>query len=187
MQSRSNNNAQINRPDKGTVLTVIIAVVFVLLTLAVRFFVFTSFITDGISMDPTYDDGQRVWVYKTDDIKRGDVIVVKDGQNNKYLIKRVVAFEGDCLRAVTDDGINYRIQIKYKGENEWLEENYQGVALPTFPDDFNLLDLLGCIPIEGEYVVKEGVFLMGDNRLVSSDSRERGEFSLSLIQGKVVN
>ncbi len=187
MQKTSSDNAQTNKIDKGTLITVFIAVVIIIVAFLLRIYVFTSFITQGASMEPSYQNGQRVWVHKTDNIARGDVIVILDSVSGEYLLKRVIAFEGDCLRAVTLDGENYRIQIKYKGTNEWIDEEYEGVAIPLVPKDFNFYEVLGCIPTEGEYVVKQGVFLIGDNRLISSDSRSRGEFDLSHLQGKVIN
>lgn len=185
------NNESLNRSsDKGAVITSVIAIILVLLALVTRFFIITNFITDGSSMEPTYSDSQRVWVFKTKNISRGDVIVIKDAEENKYLIKRVIAFEGDCLRIKQNPDGRWRIQIKYKGTSDWIDENYEGVDLPSFSvDDLALWadNIVQEYYANGEYVVKEGVFLMGDNRLVSLDSRVRGEFPLALIQGKVIN
>lgn len=185
MESLSNENLN-RKSDKGIVITAVIAVILVLLALVTRLFILTNFITKGSSMEPTYHDAQRVWVLKTKNISHGDVIVIWDTEENKYLIKRVIAFEGDSLRAVSDNENNYRIQIKYKDDSEWREENYEGVLLPHF--SLAQVDLLGCIPYDGsEYTVQGDVFLMGDYRLDSWDSRDRGEFPLSQIQGIVIN
>ncbi len=132
----------------------------------------------GSSMDMTIADGETLMMRLVKDgkgLNRGDVIVLdvesyqlKDTYGNEvdYLIKRLIAVEGDKVRCA--DG---QIEICYAGTWEYvpLEEPYAYYGGAPGRDkmdyDFN------------EYVVGKGeIFFLGDNRLNSVDSRyqERG-------------
>ncbi len=113
-------------------------------------------VVDGHSMDRTLAQGDRLLVqsafYKP---SRGDVVVV-DGYTHygKPLVKRVIALGGDMVDIDPDEGLVYV-------NGTPLEEPYvnEGATLGTGDTTF---------PI----TVPEGtLFLMGDNRQYSTDSR----------------
>lgn len=133
-------------------------------------FVFTMVIVDGRSMQHTLESGDKLLVTKLGyEPKDGDVIVVGKSEDgySKPIVKRVIATEGQTLeidfekQTVTVDG-------KVLDEPYVSSETIQGTA-------------------EIPKVIPEGyVFVMGDNRYVSMDSRysEIGLIHVSDIVGK---
>lgn len=124
-----------------------------LLAFLLRMFVFDVVLVEGSSMHPTLESGDRLIVtklsYKFKQPQRGDIVVFKNPDNPRVnYIKRVIGVEGDTVEI--RDG-------KVYVNGQALVEPY--IAEPTM----------------GEYprtVVPEGtIFVMGDNRNFSRDSR----------------
>lgn len=148
--------------------------------LAIRAYVFEPVLVDGHSMDNTLADGQRLFQYKLgykfSEPKRGDIIVLKfkDGVS-KYTalpdpteidyIKRVIGLPGDKVD-IKDNCVYIN--------GEKLDEPY--AKGNTIASNMKL-------PID----VPEGkVFVLGDNRERSSDSRAIGFIDMENIRGKAV-
>lgn len=130
-------------------------------------FFFQPFKVEGSSMYPTLNDEDRIFInknnYTTDNIKRGDIIVF-NLNNRDRLVKRVIAKSGDTLELKA--GIVYL-------NNEPLEELYIS-QVDISQENFNLV------------TVPEGyIFVMGDNRKYSSDSRIFGFVNSSTVIGRV--
>lgn len=133
-----------------------IAVVFI-----VRTFIFSPFIVDGASMEPTLHDRERIIVSKTSnwigEINRGDIIIIK-GKDSNY-VKRVIALPGDILEMKED-----RLFINKKEVNEpYLKEN----QMKANDKGLLLTENFGPLQIPADHY-----FVMGDNRLNSRDSRD---------------
>lgn len=128
----------------------------------------------GASMENTFQSGDYILTskiaYKFSPPKRGDVIVFKSPKNPDIdYIKRIIGLPGD--RIMISNGEVYL-------NGTLLQENY--IAAKT-----TLME--GGFMKEGvEVIVPEGyLFVMGDNRPRSSDSREFGFIPTTDVVGKV--
>ena len=111
--------------------------------------------TFGDSMTPTLEDGQIIISLKSGDFEQGDVIAFY--YNNKILVKRVIAQAGEWID-ITPEGDVY--VGKTTDTMKLLEEPY--IEQKAF----------GECNIELPYQVPESrVFVMGDHRGISVDSR----------------
>ena len=113
----------------------------------------------------------------------GDIAVVYKDEQTLY-IKRVIAKGGDRVKI-----INGKLWIQYADSEEVVavEEDYvdpnnrQNPQRNNFPRDNGKV-------IEEGHLVKEGcMFLLGDNRDVSIDSRELGDFGYDRLYGVVTD
>lgn len=105
-----------------------------------------------------------------------DIVVVNKG-NGEFIIKRVVAFGGDCVKIVRG-----QLYVKYAGTSvfERIDEPYVS--------EENNSPAANNFAIENGYTVEENcLFLLGDNRNYSVDSRDRGGISypMSSLYGVV--
>lgn len=133
-------------------------------------FIFRVFSVDGPSMKPTLQDGDKVVVstmgYKA---QKGDVVVLSSTEGlKKPIIKRVVAVAGDTVDINFTTGV-----VTVNG----IEEHYT--------DELTTQQFDVAFPL----TVPEGtVFVLGDNRGVSLDSRSTqvGCVDERLIVGKVL-
>ena len=126
----------------------------------------------GPSMNPTLYEGNKMLVsdlfYKP---KAGDVVVfrnVNENQEEKALVKRVIATEGQEISLDFDRGVVYI-------DGKPLEEDYIAELTKT------KLDFIG------PQTVPEGhIFVMGDNRNASTDSRKKeiGMVDTRMILGR---
>lgn len=108
-------------------------------------------ITNGHNMEPGLQPGDIVILQKTDDVKIGDVCAFYF--NNKLLLRRVIAREGDKVE------IDEKGYVKVNGE--FLEE-----------DEYISEHALGQCDIDLPFRVPAGqLFVMGDNRDYALDSR----------------
>ncbi len=104
--------------------------------------------------------------------KKGDIVIIKVDDIDKYIIKRVIGTPGDVLDFVAPSADNgYKAQFFINGKLQ--KEDYIREPME--------------IPQTTSYKVgKNEIFAMGDNRNQSSDSRYYGAFNYDDIKGKVV-
>lgn len=121
----------------------------------------------GSSMFPTLRDGQLVLFYRLEkDYSRGDVISVHM-PNGEYLVKRVIAVEGDTVDL--RDGVIFVNGLPEAGDYpiDDTQPQKQSVEFPMF--------------------IEEGmIFILGDNREISVDSRTYGQFAVSQTRGRLL-
>jgi len=120
---------------------------------------------DAGSMSPTLKQGQLVLVDRTDDdVGRRDVVVAESPVDGSLLVKRAVALDGDTVGI--EDGV--------------LVVNGEQVCEPGI--DPALIDGMYFGPVT---VPDDSVFLLGDHRDGSIDSREFGAVPLASVVGQV--
>lgn len=121
----------------------------------------------GTSMTPTLENDEFVICSKASDFSSGDIVAFY--YNNKILLKRVIAVSGDVVD-IAADGTVYK-------NSEILDEPYIDEKA------------LGTCDIELPYQVPDNrIFVMGDHRLTSIDSRTSsvGCIADEYIIGKVI-
>lgn len=146
----------------------------VVLAFVIRSFLFAPFVVDGTSMMPTLHDRERLIVtkliYFIQEPSRGDIIVFHATEERDY-IKRVIAVGGDKIEMKAD-----QLYINDQPVDEpYLDEFKQQALAEGYPltGDFGPID----VP-EGE------IFVMGDNRRNSKDSRAIGTVPLDTVVGR---
>lgn len=121
----------------------------------------------GESMEPTLKNYSYTFFYKTQDCIKGDIVLISTeglGIGRGTFVKRIVATEGDVVEIIKGDlVVNGNI----------IKEPYIKERMP----EFNL----------NPEVVPEGhVYIMGDNRNNSFDSRHIGSFPEENIVGRLI-
>lgn len=151
-------------------------IVFILsLYIVVYIFFFMPSEVRGSSMEPTLHTSERLIVnkilYRFSSPKRGDIIVLKSPRNPDIsYIKRVVGEPQDTIHI--SGGL-----VFVNGQ----EVSEPFTAAPTYTWEGS------SIKEDQEYIVPEGhLFVLGDNRPRSSDSREFGFIPIDSIEGRAI-
>lgn len=148
---------------RETAETILIALV---IAMFVRAFVVESFVVEGPSMEPTLYDHERLLVfkplYRVSEPHRGDVIVFRyPADPRRDFVKRVLARGGETIEIRSG-------QVYVDGE--LVDEPYLAdVGSSSMP------------PLE---VLPGQLFVMGDNRSNSEDSRQFGFVPMRYVKGK---
>lgn len=157
---KKNKNKDNKKVAKDLLIPMVIAAIVV--------FIFTRFFglgfVEGISMKPTYHNGQLFLYNKsTSDIQDGDVVVFKSKELKSDLVKRVIATQNEKLELRSGDVYINGILIN----EDYIKEKDKTTNVSV--------------------VIPRGyVFLMGDNRKHSIDSRSFGLVKIEDIYGKVL-
>ncbi|GIO10835.1 signal peptidase I [Cohnella xylanilytica] len=146
------------------------------LVIVIRWLLVSPFIVDGESMEPNFQDRERIIVnmvlYDFRKPKQGEVIVFHVPEENRDFIKRVIAVPGDTVKVEGDT-------VYVNGKP--LDEPYLKEALEQAHAEgreYNNTDFEeGTVP-EGQ------LFVMGDNRSNSKDSRMIGYIPMSRVVGR---
>lgn len=135
------------------VVMIIIASVFIVITVTARVFHLEYFIVNGSSMEPTFHQNQFVLYKKSVGLHRGDIVllnkppewITKEYPDKKILLKRIVGLPGDIVI----------------GNNKTLTVNGTKISLPP-----------GCVLPSTKQILKDNqFFIVGDNSKSSMDSR----------------
>jgi len=152
-----------------------------LVAILVRTFLLAHFVVDGESMMTTLHSGDRVFVnklsYRLHDPNRGDVVVLHEFEGSsgeRDLIKRVIALEGEVIE-IKDCEVYIDEDPTDPVPAKQLVEPYLDPAV--------VASTAWCE--YGPHQVKPNtVFVMGDNRPASSDSRMLDDIPLGDIVGR---
>jgi signal peptidase I len=121
----------------------------------------------GISMLPTYEEGQFIFVnrlaYRFSPVKRGDVVAIRLNGEDSVLVKRIIALPGETVRIVGG-------QVIIDGFP--LDEPYRRYYVP-----WNMRD---------DTVGADEVFVIGDNRSMSLEAHEFGFARQDRILGRAI-
>ncbi|MGI8755009.1 MAG: signal peptidase I [Acidimicrobiales bacterium] len=156
----------------------------IVIAVVVRTFIFQTFWIPSPSMSPTLAVNDRVLVnklsYKVHDIHRGDVVVFERPPNEtdngiKDLIKRVVGLPGE--RVSVQDGF-----VKIDGRK--LTEPYTHGLQTIYQRGCGPAVLTGIDTAKGFQIPAGHVFVMGDNRVNSTDGRCFGPIDEDLVVGR---
>lgn len=149
-------------------------VVAVAIIIPIRWFLFQPFVVTGDSMEPNYQNGNYLIVdeisYRVRDPQRGEVVVLRfPNDPSQFFIKRIVGLPGE--RVLVENGrIKVFNEVSPSGlalDEEYLPSNnitYGSIDRTLQPDEY---------------------FVLGDNRLSSSDSRIWGGLLRRYIVGRV--
>lgn len=141
--------------------------------IVIYLFLFFPSAVHGASMEPTFHTGDRIIInrieYKINDFKRGDIVVLQSPKNPDIdYVKRAIGLSEEII--LFKDG---KVYINGK----LLDESYIHSETNLWDNGF----VKNNIPIT---IPKGYIFVMGDNRNRSSDSREFGPIPISSIVGK---
>lgn len=137
-------------------------IVIVLVVVLIRTFIITPVRVDGDSMKNTLKNGDILLLYKLGSINRLDIIVLDEEKDNEKIIKRVIGLPGETV-AIKKGKIYINDKVI---DHEYAYGETSDYDKVTLEDD--------------EY------FILGDNRLISKDSRYFGPIKENEIKGKIV-
>lgn len=145
----------------------------------IRTFFFSNYVVEGESMMPTLQEGNKLVVNKlgvqVGELNRFDVIVFHANAKEDF-VKRIIGLPGDKIEYRNDE-----LYVNgHKYEEPFLNIYKQKAPGIKITGDFSLKE------ITGENTVPEGkLFVLGDNRSGSWDSRQFGFISTNQVVGKV--
>lgn len=150
-----------------------VVLVAVIIIVPVRYFLIQPFFVRGASMEPSFEDGEYLIIdelsYQFREPRRGEVIVFRFPDNpSQFFIKRIIGLPGETVRVRDGQVVVFNAQFP---QGVFIDESYLPEGLRT---GGQVEQTLG----EGEY------FVLGDNRVASSDSRSWGVLPFDDIIGR---
>lgn len=143
-----------------TLLPYLLIIVVIIL---IRTFIITPVKVDGTSMNKTLADGDILLLYKLAKIDRFDIVVLDEEYDDEIIIKRIIGLPGETVEI--KDGDIYINDILMP-DDEYAYGDTSDYDKTTLGND--------------EY------FILGDNRLISKDSRYFGAVKKDDIMGEAV-
>ncbi|MCL6572902.1 MAG: signal peptidase I [Bacillus sp. (in: Bacteria)] len=144
------------------------------LAVIIRSFFFTPIVVDGASMNPTLQNRDRMIVTKIGEPNRFDIVVFHAPDGKDY-IKRVIGIPGDKIEYKNDV-----LYVNGKAYDEPYLKSYKDKIIQgTLTDSFTLKETV----VGSETVPKGHLFVLGDNRRHSTDSRHIGAIPLEKLIG----
>ena len=150
-----------------------IIIISLAIILPIRYYLVQPFFVKGASMEENFHDGDYLLIdeisYRFDEPRRGDVIVFRYPENpSQFFIKRIIGLPGETIE-IKDNNVVIFNNDYPKGFI--LGEGYLSLRQQT----------------AGNYKAKldnNNYYVLGDNRLQSSDSRRWGTLDKKFITGR---
>lgn len=170
---------QSNEEDESLGHFILEIIILFAILLGIYYFVFSVFLSNetvsGPSMQPTFENGDRLIAVRHFALKRNDIVILKaPDEKNALYIKRVIGLPGDMVTSKNDKMYINGKEIKqpYLNNHYKRTDNKNG---ELYTNNFTLR----------KRVPKNCYFVMGDHRDVSKDSRYFGFVKRSAIIGQV--
>lgn len=155
--------------DVLVMFTIFVAIYYVIFS-----FFLANEVVSGPSMQPTFEDGDRLIAVRKFTPKRNDIVIIKAPDEAKAMyIKRVIGLPGDTVQS----------------KNDVLYVNGKKVAEPYLNNKYYKADKAAGVNYTSNFkikVPKDQYWVMGDHRDVSKDSRNFGPVKRSYVLSKVV-
>ena len=137
-------------------------VAIIIFIIIIRIYIITPIRVDGTSMRQTLSDGDILLLYKLAKYDRFDIVVLDEEYDDEIIIKRIIGLPGETIEI--KDGVIYIDGVEMPDDYAYGETS--DYASITLGDD--------------EY------FILGDNRLISKDSRYFGAIKEDDLMGEAV-
>lgn len=135
-----------------------------LIAVVIRLFLFAPYEVHGTSMSPTLDGDELLvvnkWIYSVKKPEYGDVVVFHTEEQRDF-IKRIIGLPGDKI--LIENGHLFRNGELVK--EDYIQEKMEG-------------------DLEETTVPKDSLFVLGDNRNNSKDSRVIGSIQMKDVVGR---
>jgi signal peptidase I len=164
-KNKTSNSRKVREYAVSILVAVVVAIIF-------HTYVFARANVDGPSMQPTLHTNDALFIEKIStelsDIKRGEIVIFKNKETNgSYYVKRVIGIAGDKIE-IKDGHVFLNGQL--------LKEDYLAPNTMTEP-----------LTSQSVYIVPKGdVFVLGDNRTNSTDSRILGPIKITDVKGHAI-
>ena len=174
------NQTKVKKIKISDIIFYSVLILIFVFTLFTTTFWFSSVKIMQNSMMPTLQPNDVLILDKLSSYSRGDVIVFSHNENEDF-IKRIIAVEGDTIYSI--DG---EIYVEYYENGQLVtvkvDESYIKEQKSTYLKyDFGV----GVVDIPKTTISKDCLYVLGDNRKVSVDSRDFGEINISSVKGVV--
>ncbi|MFC7684815.1 signal peptidase I [Ureibacillus sp. GCM10028918] len=161
---------------KNEFMSWLVAILFgIVISFICREFLFSPLIVKGASMMPTYENQDVIIVSKISEINRFDQVVFEAPYEDEYYIKRVIGLPGDTVEMKED----ILLINNEEYEESYVNRDNDNPFQKRVTENFTLEEITGY-----DTVPKGYLFVLGDNRLRSSDSRHFGLIPVESVLGE---
>ena len=169
-----------------------------------RIYLWTPVRVDGHSMDPTLADSEYLLVINKLPIDRFDIVVASETENGKTkeIVKRVIGLPGETIEYKNDvlyiNGKEtdepYLKEYIQKFKEDKLQSTYSGKGFEENGELFRqMAQIAEAVTVDKDgsatftkKLLDDEYLLLGDDRIVSKDSRQVGAFKKDQIKGEAV-
>lgn len=153
-----------------------IVVISLVIIVPVRYFLIQPFYVKGASMEPNFYDHEYLIIdeitYRFKEPERGEIIVFKYPRNpQEYFIKRLIGLPGEKVQIKDGAVIIFNNEFP---DGMTLREDYLPQGISTYGLSEEVVKL-----------ADDEIYVLGDNRNSSKDSRYFGPVNVSFITGRV--